>query len=138
MSTVNPNLHNQILVHNQQTDIPVLTSQQEEYMRFGEISSGDKKYQINSGYTNILVLFVIFVFGIWVFVIILKTIFGIDLTDTKSQRNKLIIGGIALSSTLWIMNIITSGNIGKFGKRIEKGDRAEVKGLKRLERRFSQ
>lgn len=138
MSTVNPNLYNQILVHNQQTDIPVLTSQQEEYMRFGEVSSGDKKYQINSGYTNILVLFVIFVFGIWVFVIILKTIFGIDLTDTKSQRNKLIIGGIALSSTLWIMNIITSGNIGKFGKRIEKGDRAEVKGLKRLERRFSQ
>lgn len=115
----------------------IMPIQQQEYMRFGEISSGEKAYQINAGYYNIFVLFIILVIGIWILNIILKTVFGIDLTNTKDKRNKFIIGGIALYSAWWVMHIITSGNIGKFGKQIEKGDRTEIAGLKRVARRFS-
>ena len=114
------------------------TSQQEDYMRFGEFTTQKMpgKYQIDSGYTNLLILFVILIVGLWIFAVILKELFNIDLTNTQNRQNRLIIGAIALFSVAWIMNIITSGNIGNFGRRIERGDRFETAGLKRVAERF--
>lgn len=118
--------------------ISTMTPEMKEFIRFGEVSTKKEgKYAVNSGYTNILILFVMLFVGIWVFILLLKTTTGIDLLDTKNQRNKLILGGIGAVSILWIMNVVVEGNIGKLGQKIERGDSYETAGLKRVAQRWA-